>query len=323
MAYGHLSQNERFMIANLLDYAYPVSEIAQMLRRSPSTISREIRRNRTPDGYHAGQADAQAQQRRWDATSRTISDHQWALIEDKIRQDWSPEQIHGWLDHTGQQPVSHEWIYEYIYRDQTAGGPLHTHLRCQKTQRKRYGTYGKRGPIPHRVSISQRPATVDTRERIGDWEGDTILGKGRSQALVSLVDRATRFTLLAKVDRKAADAVQAAIVRLLRPYPAQTHTLTLDNGPEFARHQTMTQKLHMAVYFAHPYSAWERGTNENTNGLVRQYLPKGTAFDDVTDADLDWIMHRLNTRPRKCLDYRTPAALFYGNHETSSVALRG
>lgn len=313
--YRHLTQNERYMIANLQGNGYSQREIAQLLRRSPSTISREIRRNSTADGYHPGQADAQAQRRRWDATSRTISDQQWAIIEEKIRQDWSPEQIHGWLDRTGQQPVSHEWIYQYIYRDQGAGGTLHTHLRCQKTQRKRYGTYQKRGPIPHRVSITERPAIVEERTRLGDWEGDTILGKGRQQAIVSLVDRTTRFTLLAKVERKTAEAVQQAIVRVLKPLKAVTETLTFDNGGEFAAHRTITQKLQAAVYFAHPYAAWERGTNENTNGLVRQYLPKGTAFDAVTDADLERIMHRLNTRPRKCLDYQTPAEVFYDNQD--------
>jgi len=303
------------MIANLHGNGYSHREIAKLLRRSPSTISRELRRNRTADGYHVGQADAQAQRRRWDATSRTISDHQWAIIEDKIRQDWSPEQISGWLAHTGRQTVSHEWIYQYIYRDQANQGTLHTHLRCQKTQRKRYGTYKKRGPIPDRVSITERPAIVDERTRIGDWEGDCILGKDRSQAIVSLVDRTARFTLLATVERKTADAVQQAIVRLLVPFKDSAETLTFDNGGEFAEHRTMTQHLQAAVYFAHPYSAWERGTNENTNGLVRQYLPKGTAFDEVTEADLERIMHRLNTRPRKCLDYQTPAEVFYDNQD--------
>ena len=313
--YRHVTRNERYMIANLHDNGYSQREIAALLRRSPSTISRELRRNRSGDGYHVGKADTQAQRRRWAATSRTIPDHQWAIIEDKIRQDWSPEQIHGWLAHTGRQTVSHEWIYQYIYRDQANQGTLQTHLRCQKKQRKRYGTYKKRGPIPDRVSITERPAIVEERTRIGDWEGDTILGQGRQHAIVSLVDRTSRYTLLAKVERKTAAQVQQAIVRVLVPFKDVAVTLTLDNGGEFAEHRTVTHHLQMPVYFAHPYSAWERGTNENTNGLVRQYLPKGTAFDDVTDADLERIMHRLNTRPRKCLDFQTPAEVFYANQD--------
>jgi len=320
MSQRHLTFDERYMLEHLHDNGFSQRQIARMLSRNPSTISRELRRNQIDGTYHHALAHHQAELRRHRAATRIITAEDWATIEAKLLQDWSPEQVSGWLERAGQRVVSHEWIYQHIYQDQAQGGTLHTHLRCQKKYRKRYGTYQRRGRMPNRVDITARPAVVEHRTRIGDWEGDTVLGQNRTRAVVTLVDRTSRFTLLAKVERKTAQAVQQAIVRLLRPFKAAAVTLTLDNGREFARHQLMTQHLQMPVYFAHPYAAWERGTNENTNGLLRQYLPKGSSLADVNEADLARIMHRLNTRPRKCLDYRTPADVFYDHLETKGVA---
>jgi IS30 family transposase len=207
--------------------------------------------------------------------------------------------------------VSHAWIYQYIYADQRAGGDLHKHLRCQKKKRKRYGSPERRGQISQRVSIEQRPAIVETRKRLGDWEADTVLGKKSAYALVTLVERKSRFTLLKKIPRRTAAATKEAIVQLLQPYPRQTLTITCDNGKEFADHQAIAAELNTEVYFAHPYASWERGTNENTNGLLRQYFPKGSDFSQLTAEQVQFVQNRLNTRPRKCLAIRTPEMVFF------------
>ena len=215
--------------------------------------------------------------------------------------------------------MSHERIYQYIYADKRVGGALHTHLRSQKKRRKRYGSgRSRRGQIAGRVSISQRPALVERRERIGDWEGDTIVGKGHQQAIVSLTERFSRFTLLHKVERATAPAVSAAIRKQLEPWAAWVHTFTSDNGKEFAAHQEIAAALQADYYFAHPYASWERGLNENTNGLVRQYCPKKSDFSPLDQDAMQAIAHRLNHRPRKTLDYRTPFEVFF---QQSTVAL--
>jgi IS30 family transposase len=241
----------------------------------------------------------------------------WALIETKLRLDWSPEQISGWLSGHHAIQVSHEWIYQYILADKHAGGDLYRHLRCQKKRRKRYGSYDRRGKLPNRVSIEERPEIVAQRQRIGDWEVDTIIGKRHRQAIVTLTERKSRFALLRKVDQRTADQVGDAVIELLQPVMDRLHTLTADNGKEFAEHERITQELQADFFFAHPYAAWERGANENMNGLIRQYIPKNCDFTDINNADLDWIMNRLNYRPRKCLDFLSPFEVFFDQ----SVAL--
>ncbi len=214
--------------------------------------------------------------------------------------------------------VSHEWIYQYIYTDKKAGGDLYKHLRCQKKRRKLYGSNERRGKIANRVSIEQRPALVDERKRLGDWEADTMIGRKSPYALVTLVERKSRFTLLKKIDRRTAEAAIKAIIQMLTPYKAKTLTITCDNGKEFADHQKFAKALDADVYFAHAYSSWERGSNENSNGLSRQYFPKGSDFSKITDQDTQFAEKRLNTRPRKCLDIRTLEMVFF---ELSEVAL--
>jgi IS30 family transposase len=207
--------------------------------------------------------------------------------------------------------VSHEWIYQYILADKRAGGSLYRHLRCQKKRRKRYGSYDRRGKLTNRVSIEQRPAIVEQRQRLGDWEVDTIIGQGHQQAIVTITERKSRLALIRKVERRTSQAVQEAVTSLLKPYKMFVHTLTSDNGKEFADHQEIAEKLNADFYFAHPYAAWERGSNENMNGLLRQYFPKGRAFAAITSNELEVAMLLLNKRPRKCLDFKTPFEVFF------------
>jgi IS30 family transposase len=275
-----------------------------------STISRELKRNHGQRGYRPKQAHNLAMSRRKQG-QRRIQAETWALIEAKIRLDWSPEQISGWLlKHDGIQ-VSHEWIYQYILSDKQASGDLHKHLRCQKKRRKRYGSHDRRGKLPNRVSIDERPEIVDQRKRIGDWEVDTIIGRRHRQAIVTLTERKSRFALLRKVEQRKADLVSDAVIDLLQPVADRSHTITGDNGKEFAEHECIADELGIDFFFAHPYAAWERGTNENMNGLIRQYIPKSRDLESVTEDELLKIISKLNHRPRKCLDFRTPFEVFF------------
>jgi len=237
-----------------------------------------------------------------------------------IREDWSPEQISGWLLSTRQLAVSTEWIYQHILSDKQSGGGLYLHLRCKKQRKKRYGTYSRRGQIPDQISIDQRPAIVDARTRYGDWELDTVIGKNHQQALVTLVERKSRLTLIAKVIRKTAENVSDSIVSLLSTLKPWVHTLTSDNGREFARHTYIAKKLKAKFYFAHPYASWERGLNENTNGLIRQYFPKKHDFTTITEYQVERVMDKLNNRPRKCLGFKTPNEVFFGIKPTVALA---
>ena len=199
--------------------------------------------------------------------------------------------------------ISHEWIYQYILRDKKAGGNLYRHLRWQKKRRKRYGTYNLRGKLPNCTSIEERPAIVNDRKRLGDWEVDTLVGKGYKHSIVTIVERKSRFTLLGNVSPRTAQAVENQIHKLLIPVADKVHTLTSDHGKEFAYHERIAQILHLKFYFAHPYAAYERGTNENTNGLIRQYFPKHHNFQDVTDTQIQEVTEKLNFRPRKTLRF--------------------
>jgi len=310
MTYTQLTQGQRYQIYALLKMEHSQTEIANVLEVHKSTISREVRRNRGKRGYRPKQAHRNTLKRCREAVKKRITAETWAWIDEKIRQDWSPEQVSGWLKKNTETEVSHEWIYQHIYMDKRSGGDLHKHLRCQKKRRKRAGDYDRRGKIPNQVSIEERPEIVERRERIGDWEADTIISAGNRGAIVTLVERRTRFTLLKQVTRRTASEVEDAILDLLRPYHAVTHTITCDNGKEFAYHQNIAQKLQVEVYFAHPYASWERGTNENTNGLIRQYFPKGCDFSSISDDQISFVKERLNDRPRKCLDFQSPKMVF-------------
>ena len=315
--YTQLTQEQRYQISALLKIGQSQTEIAEVIGKHKSTISREVRRNRGQRGYRPKQAHQMTMDRRKKATPR-IQEATWALIESKLEEDWSPEQISDWLKRNTEIQVSHERIYLHILADKRAGGNLHQHLRCQKKRRKRYGSYDRRGKLSNRRSIEERPEIVDQRQRIGDWEVDTMIGKGHRQAIVTLTERKSRFSMLRKVEQRKAHLVSAAVIDLLQPVADRSHTITGDNGKEFAEHERIAQELEISFFFAHPYAAWERGANENMNGLVRQYIPKNRDLSSVTDDELVQIMNKLNHRPRKCLDFNTPFEVFFEH----SVALQ-
>ena len=319
MSHQQLTQEQRYHIAALQKAGYSQTNIAKEVGVHKSTITRELQRNSGQRGYRPKQAHALAQSRQRDrARTPRIAPETWEMVETHLRQEWSPEQISGWLQRQHKLRVSHERIYQYIYDDKWSGGTLYRHLRCQKQRRKRYGSHDRRGQLTNRRCISERPIIVQQRSRLGDWEADTIVGKGHQQAIVSLTERKSKLTLLAKVEQATAEAVEAAMTRLLEPLAQRVHTITSDNGREFARHEHIATKLRADFYFAHPYASWERGLNENTNGLVRQYFPKGTDFTSITAEAVEEVMQRLNQRPRKALGFITPHQVFY---QPSSVAL--
>jgi IS30 family transposase len=215
--------------------------------------------------------------------------------------------------------VSHEWIYQYVLKDKLDGGSLYLHLRCKKKRKKRYGSNDRRGNLKNRISIDDRPDIVEARSRVGDWEADTIIGKAHKQAIVSLTERKSGLALIYKVDRRTKGNTADAIKRLLGTISDQVHTITSDNGKEFGDHEIIAAGLKCSFYFAHAYSSYERGTNENTNGLIRQYFPKNRDFRTITHSEIIHAMKRLNNRPRKRLGYKTPNQVFFG--ESFNVAL--
>ena len=260
--------------------------------------------------------------RRADKAQSRISEHIWEQVETLIRDEWSPEQIAGRLEREQGVSISHEWIYQYIYADKRSGGDLYQYLRCQKARRKRYGSYDRRGIIPNQVSIDDRPAIVEAKRRFGDWEGDTVIGRRHRGALVTLVERKSLYTVIRAVLYKTAEAVRNAVTEGLMPHKDRVHTITYDNGREFTDHEGMAGDLDARIYFAHPYSSWERGVNENTNGLIRQYFPKDRDLTTVTDCEIKNAMDKLNHRPRKSLGYRTPFEVFFKTRTSLTVALQ-
>ena len=318
--YTQLTQEQRYQIYALMKAGLNQTEMAAIVGVHKSTISRELKRNRGLRGYRPKQANQLATNRRLNKAKPRITSEHWDLIEQLLRQDWSPEQISLWLCQEKRLLISHEWIYQYVLENKERGGNLHCHLRCQKPRKKRYGSYSRRGQLPNRVPIDQRPAIVERRCRLGDWELDTIIGKGHKQAIVSLTERKSRLALIAKVPSKDAQSVKDAIVQLLEPLSDHVHTLTSDNGKEFARHELIAQALNADFYFAHPYASWERGLNENTNGLIRQYFPKSRDFTTITEQQIASVMDKLNNRPRKCLGMKTPNQVFFGINPTVALA---
>ena len=321
MSYKQLTEVERYQVQSFLKAGYTKKKIAQELGRHPSTIGRELNRNTGLRGYRPQQAQQFAECRKKLHSHTLITHSTWQNVEHLLRHEWSPEQISGWLKNINYQSVSPEWIYQYILNDKKGGGDLHTYLRCQKKRKKRYGSRDKRGQLKNRVSIDERPAIVDERQRIGDWEMDLIIGSLGGSVLMTAVERKTRFTVIALAPNKTAEAVKDAILGALTPLAAQIETLTYDNGKEFALHDVIAEQLQAKSYFAHPYHSWERGLNENTNGLIRQYAPKGTSFDDITPEIVQGIMDKLNNRPRKCLDFRTPNQVLFGINPPIALAI--
>lgn len=313
--YSQLTEVQRYQISALMEARKSRQEIANLLGVSISTIGRELKRNTGQRGYRPKQAHIKAVRRReWATKAIKMTVDVICLIEAKIALEWSPEQVSGWLAKEQNISLSHERIYQHVWADKRQGGKLYKHLRqSNKKRKKQYGSKDKRGQIRDRVSIDERPAIVEAKLRIGDWEIDTVIGKNHQGALVTLVDRVSKFTLIKKVDSKHARVVTEATIQMLTPYLDKTLTITADNGKEFAGHKKLSEELEAAIYFAHPYSSWERGLNENTNGLIRQYFTKGSSFENISDDEVEMVMDRLNHRPRKTLDYETPHAVFFRN----------
>jgi len=320
MSYTQLTREQRYQIQVLLKAEHNQIEIAGIIGVDKSTISRELKRNSGKRGYRPKQAHETCLKRREIKAKPRIAVSTWKIIKKMIRADWSPEQVSARLKMDFNLLVSTEWIYQYIYKNKFNGGSLHQHLRCKKKRKKRYGAYSRRGQIPHQISIDERPAIVETRSRFGDWELDTVIGKNHQQALVTIVERKARLSVSKKVTRKTSKCVTNAIIELLMPFKSWVHTLTADNGREFAGHIEVAKKLEADFYFAHPFASWERGLNENTNGLIRQYFPKKHDFTTITEAQLDKVMNKLNNRPRKCLGFRTPNEVFFEIKPTVALA---
>jgi transposase, IS30 family len=313
MKYKHLTQGERYQIQALFGEDLGPTAIGERLQRCKSVISRELRRNRTAQGrYQAAEADALYRAR---LRAKGVESQPWRNVFDRgivplLREGWSPEQISGVLADS-RHPVSHEWLYQRILKDKQAGGDAYRHLRCQKQRKKRYGKPERRGQIINRRSISERPAEVETRQQLGHWEADTVIGTAHQGVLVTLVERKSGYTKMLRVMNKEAKGVTAAISSMLKPLRDQVLSITFDNGREFAGHETIAKSLKTDCYFADPYSSWQRGTNENTNGLIRQYFPKKcTDFTQVSDKEIAEVERKLNNRPRKRLGFKTPAQVF-------------
>ena len=312
--YRQLTESERNQFYALRKAKMPMTEIAKQLDRSRATLYHELNRNRGGRGYRPRQAQQFAEQRRADKVQPLkMTPEVIAYLASKLQRQWSPEQIARTMKTDPDGPglaVSPETIYRYVWDDKRAGGTLYIHLRHGlKKRRQRRGRKDLRGKIHNRVDIEQRPAVVETRQRLGDWEADLVCGSGASGYLVTLVERVSRRVLIGFTRTKTASEVTSEILRLLKDEVVET--ITFDNGKEFAGHERIAAELGCQCYFAKPYHSWERGLNENTNGLIRQYFPKKRSFARITEDQIALVQHRLNTRPRKCLGFKTPDRIYF------------
>ena len=324
MSYKHLTHEERFTIETLNCKKYPYGKIAEIIGRAPSTVWRELKRNSHANrSYDSELATKMTKQRASQASCRAsrIPPESWNYVDEKLStQQWSPVEISGRMKKDGLKAMSHETIYRRLWAHKKTGGTLHTHLRHKiGTYRKRDSPRERRGHIPGQRCISTRPKEIEDRTRFGDYEMATVIGLQSGPVLVTIADRRSRRSLLVKAEDKSAHAVSTAIITALGPYRKEAHTLTFDNGKEFAMHQLIDEILETTSYFAHPYHSWERGLNENTNGLIRQYFPKRTDFSKITDEQIYEVQEKLNNRPRKCLGWYSPNEVF--SNPTAIVAL--
>jgi IS30 family transposase len=311
MTYRQITYAERYTLGLLRQRGLASAAIARILHRHRSTIGREVARNRAHhDGtYRPPLADWYARGRRARSRrNRRFSAAEWARVQTLVREDWSPEQIAGRLRADQELAISHETIYRYIWADKRAGGTLYRHLRgACKQRRKRYGRYDSRGRLAGKRPISTRPAAVETRRELGHWEADTVLGASQAgPCVLSLVERKTGYLLLGQLRQRISAAVNTRAQQLIAAQPHPVRTITVDNGTEFHEYARLERATATRFYFATPHHAWERGTNENTNGLLRQYLPKRQSMAHLTQHDCNRIAAKLNRRPRKRLGYRTP-----------------
>lgn len=309
MTYHQITREERYALGALRRQGLTAAAIARALGRHRSTITREVARNRkqSDGGYRPQLADWYACGRRSRSrrNQRFTLEH-WALVAAFLWEQWSPEQVVGWLRLHGMLRISHETIYRYVWADWLANGKLYSQLRgARRQRRKRYGTREWRGRVRGKRPITARPASVERRRRVGHWEADTLLGAGRP-CLLSMVERKTGYVALGKLEARTAAELTARAIAVIRRERRRVRTITADNGTEFHSYKAIERRTRTRFYFATPHHAWERGTNENTNGLLRQYLPKGCRMDQLTQADCDAIAAKLNHRPRKRLSFRTP-----------------
>ncbi len=314
MAYRQITSEERYTIAALRREGLNQSQIARRVGRHRSTISREVRRNssRWDGSYRPSKAIERTNGRR----SRVRRNQHFtradiALVEEKLKEECSPEQISGYLRLYGELSISHETIYIHVWRDKEAGGDLYRHLRCSpKLRRKRHNSYDSRGRLAGKRHISERPSHVEKRRSIGHWEIDTVVGKGAPDCVTTLVERRTGYAMIGKLMDRSMFGTSHRAKMLIRRAPSQFRSITADNGTEFHDYEAIEKATGVKFYFATPYHSWERGSNENFNGLLRQYLPKRTSQAGITQRDCDRIAQKLNTRPRKRLGYRTPEECF-------------
>ena len=316
MTYKHLSQVERYQIYALMKAGHDQTQIAKLLDRHKSTISRELSRNCGLKGYRPKQAcELTAKRSEQSRNAATVPAWVCEQAAHLLCLQWSPEQIAGKL------PVSHETLYQHVYADKARGGKLWKNLRCQKQKRKRYASgQDRRGQIPDRRPLRDRPSHIEARKQVGHWECDTVIGANHKGAIVTMVERKSGFGVIVKVAYKTSELVSNAIVEGLQPFAGRVKTLTYDNGKEFASHIQIDQALKSTGYFARPFASWERGSNENFNGLLRQYVPKKRSMNTVDEEEITMIQNRLNNRPRKRLGFKTPAEVFH--QSLKRVALR-
>ena len=313
-AYHHLTRDQRCQIYALKRRGLAQTKIAADIGVSQGTISRELTRNKGFRGYRYLQAHRFAMQRRSarKGVALVMTDRLIVRVETFLCDNqWSPEQICGALNHEDGTKVSHESLYRHIWSDKHSGGRLYLHLRQRgKKRNKRGAATAGRGLIPDRIDIAQRPAIVDAKSRLGDWELDSIIGARHRGAITSMVERKSKLTKLVLLDGPTSKATKEGIIARLEPLKKHVLTLTSDNGKEFAGHAEISERLGSSFYFCTPYHSWERGLNENTNGLVRQYFPKGTDFAKLTESDVQRVEDLLNNRPRKALNYHSPNEVF-------------
>jgi len=316
MTYYQLTPDERYTIASMRAAGRRPAEIARVLGRHRSTICREIKRNRCAyDGnYRVQKAQSRTNgRRRMSRQGRHHSPKQYRVVESLLAEKWSPEQISASLPGSFGFYMSHQTIYEHVRKDQKNDGSLYLHLRQgKKIWRKLFNSVDYRGRLPGRRSIDERPIYIEMRQEIGHWEIDTVMGTGSRDCIVTLVERATGHTLIGKLKSRTTRDLNRRVIGLIKQHAHRFLTITADNGTEFHGYKAIESATGVKFYFAHPYHSWERGTNENTNGLIRQYLPKGTSMAGLTQYNCNRIARNLNTRPRKRLGFRTPEQNYYG-----------
>jgi IS30 family transposase len=316
MKYRQLTSEDRYTISLLRKEGHCAASIARTLGRHRSTITREFARNccRYDGNYRYSKAQERTNgRRRRSRLGKRHTAEQYEMVDMLLVKKWSPEQISGHLRSTNQFRISHETIYRHVWANQEQGGRLYLHLRGSgKQRRKRYRSRDSRGKLAGKRMIGERPASVEDRRRLGHWEIDTVMGKGDKDCIVTLVERKSGFTLIGKLADRTVSALNLRATQLIRRHASDFKTITADNGTEFHGYRQIEKETGVTFYFATPHHSWERGTNENTNGLIRQYLPKGESMANITQWDCDQIADQLNTRPRKRLAYRTPEESFHG-----------